>query len=309
MMPPPAKQQTVVSTSWPSKNPYLKELMRLAERASVERSIVVSPGSETGPAQAVGVLVALPLGSVGKPIAVAAIALASGSSAALAPETVAEQLRWGAGWLEALPWAQSSKEISSGVDRAASCLDVLAAIGEQPRLQGMTIAIANDLATRLGCDRVSVGLRRRNGSIRLRAISHSASFKNEGRLVDAIENAMEEAVDQRSSVAYPPVALDGTCGHNGASRSRGALSGHPDAALMSVVLADSQGQVGRRHHLRAPSGKAFDNETLQLAEAMAALLGPIVRLQMRANRPIAGRIVDSAGEGLTALLGARTSGA
>ena len=69
----------------------------------------------------------------------------------------------------------------------------------------MAIAVANDLAARLRCDRVSVGVIRRNGSIRLRAISHSASFKGQGRLVDAIENAMEEALDQRSSVAYPPL--------------------------------------------------------------------------------------------------------
>src|SRR5206468_1692230 len=113
-------------------------------------------------------------GSGPQPIAVAAVALAPGS-AALTPESIAEQLRWGGGWLEALPWTRSSKELSSRVDRAASSLDLLAAIGEQPRLQGMAIAIANDLATRLRCDRVSVGLVRRNGSIRLRAISHSAS--------------------------------------------------------------------------------------------------------------------------------------
>ena len=44
------------------------------------------------------------------PIAVVAVALASGSSGALAPERVVEQLRWGAGWLEALPWAKYSVE-------------------------------------------------------------------------------------------------------------------------------------------------------------------------------------------------------
>jgi hypothetical protein len=241
MMPPPAKGKTVASTSWPAKNPYLRELMRLAERASAERSIVVSPGADTGPAQAIGVLVALPLGPVSQPFAVAAVALASGSSAALAPETVAEQLRWGAGWLEALPWARSSKDVSSGVARAASSLDLLAAIGEQPGLQGMAIAIANDLATRLGADRVSVGVKRRNGSIRLRAISHSASFKHQGRLVDAIENAMEEAVDQRSSIAYP--ALPST--ERVVTMAHRALTDIirvSGASLLSVVMAGSKGE-------------------------------------------------------------------
>ena len=304
MMPPPAKGQRVVSTSWPAQNPSLRELMRLAERASVERSIVISPGSDAVSAQAFGVLVALPLGPVSQPIAVAAVALASGSSAALAPETVAEQLRWGAGWLEALPWAQTSKEISSGVDRATSCLDLLAAIGEQPRLQGMAMVVANDLAARFGCDRVSVGVMRRNGSIRLRAISHSASFKNQGRLVDAIENAMEEAVDQRSSVAYPPLP----------STERAVAMAHraltdiirvSGASLLSVVMAGSKGGpvgaiVFERHR-----AESFDMNVLKLAEAVAALLGPVVELQLRANRLLAGRMIDSAGGGFAAVLGPR----
>ena len=73
---------------------------------------------------------------------------------------------------------------------------------------------------------------------------------------------------------------------------------------MSVVLADSQGRLIGAITFERHSGTAFDEETLQLVEAIAALLGPIVYLQMRANRAIAGRIVDSAAEGITALLGA-----
>src|SRR5262245_12256161 len=103
MRPPPAKGLTVASTSWPRRNPYIDDLLRLAERASSERRTVVSPGrldSETS-VQPVGLFVALPLGPGSEPIAAVAVALASGSSAALTPESVAEQLRWGAGWLEA----------------------------------------------------------------------------------------------------------------------------------------------------------------------------------------------------------------
>ena len=186
--------------------------------------------------------------------------------------------------------------------RALACLDVLAAVEEQPRLLGMTIAIANNLATRLRCDRVSVGLRRRGGRIRLSAISHSATFKKAGRLVDAIESAMEEAMDQRASVTYPPsppTERAVTMAH----RALADVIRAPDAALMSVMLADSSGRLIGAITLERHAGAAFDKETLQMAEAIAALLGPIVSLQMRANRLIAGRIVDSASEGLTALLG------
>ena len=309
MMPPPAKGLTVTSTSWPRRNPYIEDLLRLAERASSERRTVASPGrigSDTS-VQSVGLFVALPLGSGSQPVAVVAVAVASGSSATLAPENIAEQLRWGAGWLEALPWAQRSKDVSTDIARAASSLDFLAAIGEQPRLQGMAIAVANDLAARLRCDRVSVGIIRRNGSIRLRAISHSASFKGQGRLVDAIENAMEEALDQRTSVAHPPLP----------STERAVTMAHralteiirvQGTSLISVVMADGKGELVGAITFERHRNELFDKEALQLAEAIAALLGPIVGLQLRANRLLAGRAMDRVDDGIISLFGPRRPG-
>ncbi|HYU54352.1 MAG TPA: HlyD family efflux transporter periplasmic adaptor subunit, partial [Gemmatimonadaceae bacterium] len=309
MMPPPAKGLTVTSTSWPRRNPYIEDLLRLAERASSERRTVVLPArmEPDTSLQPVGLLVALPLGSASQPVAVVAVALAAGSSATLAPENIAEQLRWGAGWLEALPWAQRSKDVSTDIARAASSLDFLAAIGEQPRLQGMAIAVANDLAARLRCDRVSVGIIRRNGSIRLRAISHSASFKGQGRLVDATENAMEEALDQRTSVAHPPLP----------STERAVTMAHralteiirvQGTSLISVVMADGKGELVGAITFERHRNELFDKEALQLAEAIAALLGPIVGLQLRANRLLAGRAIDRVDDGIISLFGPRHPG-
>jgi multidrug resistance efflux pump len=310
MMPAPAKGLSVASTSWPKRSPYIEDLLRLAERASLEQRPVVSPGrniSNGDAAEAVGLFVALPLGAGSQPIAVAAVALASGSSAALAPESVVEQLQWGAGWLEALPWAQRSKEVSTDIARAASSLDFLAAIGEQPRLKGMAIAVVNDLAARLRCDRVSVGIIRRNGSIRLRAISHSASFKGQGRLVDAIENAMEEALDQRGSVAYPPLPSTErtvTMAHRALTENIKVFG----TSLVSVVMADGKGELIGAITFERHRNEPFDREALQQAEAIAALLGPLVGLQLRANRLLAGRIIEHVGDGFTAVIGPRRPG-
>jgi RND family efflux transporter MFP subunit len=257
--------------------------------------------------QPVGLFVALPLGCGSQPVAVAAVALASGSSAALAPENVAEQLRWGAGWLEALPWAQRCKDGSTDIARAASSLDFLAVVGEQPGLRRMTIAAANDLAARFRCDRVSVGLIRRNGSIRLRAISHSASFKGQGRLVDAIENAMEEALDQRTSVAYPPLPSTEravTMAH----RALAEIIRVQDTSLISVVMADGKGEPVGAITFERHRNEVFDKEALQLTEAIAALFGPIVGLQLRANRLLAGRAIDRLGDGFASLFGPRQPG-
>ena len=171
----------------------------------------------------------------------------------------------------------------------------------------MAIAVANDLAARLRCDRVSVGVIRRNGSIRLRAISHSASFKGQGRLVDAIENAMEEALDQRSSVALSATALDQravTMAHRALTENIRVIG----TSLISVVMADSKGELVGAITFERHRNESFDKEALQLAETIAALLGPIFGLQLRANRLLAGRIIDRVDDGFISLFGPRRPG-
>jgi RND family efflux transporter MFP subunit len=307
-MPPPASASTVTSTSWPERNPYLEVLLRLAECASTEKRMVVfSPArmsSNTNYAHVINFFVATPLGARSEPFAVAAVALASSSSTALTPENVAEQLRWGAGWLEALPWVKRFKDVSGDLARSASCLDVLAAIEEQPRLQGMAIALTNDLAARLHCDRASMGIVSRNGGIRLRAISHSSNFRSRGRLVDAIENAMEEALDQRGSVAYPPLPPT----ERAVTMAHRALSDvvrASDASLITVVMADGKGRLIGAITLERHRNGLFDVDVLRFAEATAALLGPVFGLQLATNKLVSGRIIDHVSDHFAALFGPR----
>lgn len=306
MIPAPARGLRVASTSWPSRNPYLEDLMRLAEQASAQRRTVIQVRRELDPisTSACGVLLALPLGAGSQPVAVVAVALAAGSTAAFKPESVAEQLRWGAGWLETLPWAERARHLSQDSERAASSLGLLAVAGAQPRLRGMAVALVNNLATRMQCDRVSLGLVKRNGSIRLRAISHSASFKEHGRLVEAIENAMEEALDQRSSIAFPQLPNIGhvvTLAHQALAQSARVVG----ASVVSVILANGNGEPIGALTFERHRGETFDKDALQLAEAIGSLLGPVVGLQIRTNKLISGRIADGVADGTAALLGPR----
>jgi RND family efflux transporter MFP subunit len=304
----PDKELPPVLVTWPQPGLDLGALSLLAERAYAERRALVSQGRvgpDASPAVPLGLLIASQLGHGSQPVGAVAVALATTRApASIAAQSVIEQLQWGAGWLEALPWARRCNAVSSNIGRAASCLDLLAAAGEQPRLLGMAMTVANDLTARLRCDRASVGILRRNGTMRVRAISHSATFKDQGRLIDAIENAMEEALDQRSSIAFPspPSAKRSvTIAH----RALADIVRVPGAALLSVLLANSKGNVVGAITVERHRNEPFDQETLQLAEALAALLGPMVALQLRANRLIAGRIFDRFGDGLTALLGPR----
>src|SRR3972149_2872066 len=63
-------------------------------------------------------------------------------------------------------------------------------------------AFAPTGATRLDADRVTLGFLRR-GRARAVAVSHSAKFSRSSNLVRAIEQAMDEAIDQRALVVWP----------------------------------------------------------------------------------------------------------
>jgi RND family efflux transporter MFP subunit len=307
MMPPPGRGVSAAATSWPSRNPYVEDLMRLAEQASAQRRTVVVQvrrGLEAVSTPSCGVLLARLLGPGDRPVAVVAVALALGSTGAQNPESVAEQLRWGAGWLEALPWAERSKALSRDSERAASSLDLIGVVGAQPRLQGMALALVNDLATRLQCDRVSIGFVERNGSVRLRAISHSASFKAQGRLVEAIENAMEEALDQRSSVAHPPLPSTGravTMAHQALAQTARVA----DASVMSVILTNGNGESFGALTLERHRAEPFDRDALHLTEAVGSLIGPVVGLRLQTNKLLSGRVIDAVADGSAAVLGPR----
>jgi multidrug resistance efflux pump len=304
----PAVEMPSLDLTWPERNLDLPDLAVVADRAYSERRRVVALG-RTDPvsnsAQAPALIVGLPIGLGSEPIAAAAVALTiSGGATLISPESLTERMQWGAGWLEVLPWARRSQEYSKKSAQAAASFDLLAAVAAQPGLRATTIAVVNHLAVALQCDRVSLGLIRRSNSIRVRAISHSATFKNESRLVDAIENAMEEAVDQHTSVIFPPVPETGAA-ISAAHRTLADVVHAAAPSLISLVLSNGRGRPIGAITLERHRANPFDEETLHLAEAVTSLIGPLIGLQLRANRLVAGRIADRLAGGLTALAGPR----
>ena len=64
-------------------------------------------------------------------------------------------------------------------------------------------AVVTEMALAFSCSRVSLGFRR-FGSTRVDAISHSSSFSRRVQLVQQIGRAMDEAIDQRALIRFPP---------------------------------------------------------------------------------------------------------
>ena len=195
---------------------------------------------------------------------------------------VLKRLRWGVGWLEAILLRRQHAEDTERVQRARTALDVLAVAAEHARLDAMAMAVVNDLATRFGCERVALGVDR-GGRARLLALSHSAFFEKKSQFVAGLENAMDEALDQRRSVVHPPLA-----------ESPGRIAfAHRDFAearsVCSVVLASRGSGIGVLTFERSTPFGAGDVRTF---EAVGTLLGPLLDGRIELHRWFAGRLAD-----------------
>ncbi len=213
------------------------------------------------------------------------------------------RLHWGAGWLETLFRRREAEADRARIARMDTTLDLLAVAAEHAGQREAGTAVATSLATRLGCSRVSFGLARRGG-IRLAAISHQAIFREQVQIVDAIENAMEEALDQDAAVAFP--AAPATASRIAVAQTELArLAGA--GAVLSVPLASAGRPVGVLT-LERDGALAFTDDEIGQVNAVAVALGPLVAARARAERLVAGSLVDAGGKAAAALVGPRRPG-
>ena len=85
----------------------------------------------------------------------------------------------------------------------AGILDLMVLLNAQNKFKSAAMTFCNELATRHKCDRVSLGWHH-NGYVKLQAISHVDDFDKKMEAVQALELAMEEAIDQDTEILVPP---------------------------------------------------------------------------------------------------------
>jgi multidrug resistance efflux pump len=86
--------------------------------------------------------------------------------------------------------------------RLHAAMTTLAAINESERFAGTAMALCNEIAARWRCERVGLGFLK-GRYVKLKALSHTEKFSRKMKLVQDIEAAMEECIDQDVEVAYP----------------------------------------------------------------------------------------------------------
>ena len=285
---------------WPDPTRSMQHLAPAAEKALNERRGVLLARDPKAGAREPGALVGYPIEVSGTLRAAVALDLSGGEPAL---QQALRLVHWASAWLVDQFRQQDLRERDARLARLALATDLVATAVQERRFAPSALAVANELAARLNCDRVSIGMEK-SGTVEVRAISHNASFDPKTNLVRLIGEAMDEALDLDASLVYPPPAEEAVPAMAHAELARELK----DVAVCSVPLLQDGHAVGVLT-LERVAGEPFDAATREVCETVGLLLGPILGLKRENERSVARRLQEAAAEAARALFGPRHPGA
>jgi biotin carboxyl carrier protein len=86
--------------------------------------------------------------------------------------------------------------------RLQKSLETLSAVNQQKKFAGSAMAFCNEVAAQWQCERVSLGFLK-GRYVQLKAMSHTEDFSRKMKVVQDIESAMEECLDQDTEILVP----------------------------------------------------------------------------------------------------------
>lgn len=277
---------------WPVARAGAPRLADVAERALAERRTahaVLDQGSHG---------LALPIEVDGHLHGVIAVEFAATSEKEL--QEALQKLHLGLAWAESWFLRQLREETLGTEERLMAVLDLLAAALEEDRFEPACRSLVTELATRLQCDRVSLGAVR-NGHAEVVALSHSAQIGKRMNLIHAVGAAMDEAIDQKAVIRYPLAEGDEIV----VTRDHERLaSDHGSGSVLSVPMSGGGPFVGALTCER-PGRLPFANGEVELVQSVAAVVARVLELKKLNERALALRVKDAAAEQMQRLFGPR----
>ncbi len=222
----------------------------------------------------------------GAPIAAASFDIATGPHSPDARQAM-RQVQWAAAWLREWRRKSDAADLRGVNDRTTLALDLLAAALEEEKFAAACRVAVTELATRFGCERVSIGFSRRHRSSVV-AISHTAQFGKSMSLVKLLADAMDEAIDQRGPVLYPLPEADDVL----VTTAHAALSSAHGSGIVLTIPLFVRDRFAGAAVFERPDDQPFDQTTLDLAEASVAILGPALIDKREAERAIPLLVAD-----------------
>jgi len=285
---------------WPEGSDPSVALSKTAKAAISKRKGVVAELRSSDAEEGVDKdAIAYPIVVDGQLLGVAAIEVER--QANVRQKSVLQMLQWGAAWFQAMCDQQGRAQqqgAAAGGDKLGMVLELVGTAVEQERFQAAATGVVTELATRLKLERVSLGFIH-GKHIKVKALSHSARFEGRQSLLRHIGAAMDEALDQETTIVYPSPSkteLDVSRAHAEIARQHGTR------AICTVPLSIDQEIYGAITFER-PGPEPFEPDIVKLCEQSAALVGPILEVKRRDDRWLATKALDALSDQCAKLFG------
>jgi len=240
-------------------------------------------------------LVMVPLSGVGGLVGVAAFVVETSEPAALADVQQRLELTVSLLSLYEMRLALQRRQIDSG--RLRSAMETVSAVNEHDRFAACGMAFCNELASRYQCDRVGLGFLK-GRYVALKALSHTEKFSRKMKLIQDIEAAMEECLDQDLEVLHPPPGEASFV-----SRAAKELSTrHGPTAVVSFPLR-REGEVVAVATLERPVDSPFAPDQIETLRLTCELCTPRLANLHTHDRWFGARAASAGRKALAAVVG------
>lgn len=286
----PETGQFTPVASWPKRSSDFKNLAEVIERAVKERKGILIKNEAEGEAfsaEGARYNLAYPVRVGGKLHGVAALEITYRSQDKI--ESVMRQLQWGVAWLENWIHRKESAHVNLIKDRITTALDLAAVALQEDHFKAAATSFVTVLATRLSCDRVSIGFLK-GKHVKVIALSHSAHFKKQTNLIQSIGAAMDESLEQQKILCHP----------KGDDKEISMMRVHTElakefgsAAVCTIPFINEQGKGYGAMTLERSQDHLFDSKTVELCDSVASLVAPILDQKRKNDEILIKKILKS----------------
>jgi len=178
----------------------------------------------------------------------------------------------------------------------ADALDLMLLLNGQKKFIATAMTVVNEIAARYHCSRVSLGWLEK-GYIRLQSISHMEQFEPKMEIVNQLEAAMEEALDQNEEIQFPAPQANTAINHD-----HGTYADNQKLQqLISLPLRVSGQAIGVLTCEREAS--SFSNNDIRSLRILCDQIAIPLEQRKKTDRWIGVRIADSIKEKASIFLG------
>ena len=203
------------------------------------------------------------------------------------------------GLLQFYEFRSSAREKLLATDRLRKVVEIQAELQRRKKFLAAAMTLCNELASRFNAERVSLGVLK-GRHVHLIALDHSEKFSRKMKLVQQIEQAMEECLDQDSVVVHPadPAAPF-------VSRDAKELVQHQGSAQVVSLPIRQDGKPKMVLTVEFAAEEPLTTETLEILRLLCELVGPRLFERRQQDRWFGAKWTATSRKGFAWLLGAK----